>query len=348
MCYNLSKEEIRMSNIYLVTGATGFLGYNVVKKLLENNCRVRVLVQEDDPHVDKLPLECEIFYGDITDSTTMVEFFDAPSYCDIYLIHCAGVITMQSDFDQDSWDVIVLGTKNVLDMCKTYHVKRLIYVSSVHAIPKGENDEVITETEDFDTAKVEGFYSKAKSAATQLVLQQKENINLSIVYPSLMLGPNDYRMGILSSLIKSYIDGEIPGFISGGYDFVDVRDVADAIYNCLENGKRGEGYILSNQYYEVKYIFDITHQISGAKLVKLVIPSWLIKTSSPLINTYYYLTKKKPIYTSYSLDMLNSNANYSHAKATQELDYHPRGIEESIKDTIDFLNENDFLQETGM
>lgn len=108
----------------------------------------------------------------------------------------------------------------------------------------------------------------------------------------------------------------------------------------MENGQPGECYILSNQYFPVKEILDTLHDITGKKKLKTVLPLWFAKATAPLSEIYYKILKQPPLYTSYSLYTLESNAAFSHAKATRELNYQPRPIKETLCDTARWLQEH--------
>ena len=112
-------------------------------------------------------------------------------------------------------------------MCFKNKVSKLIYVSSVHAIPEKEDGGIITETYDFDPGKVVGLYAQTKAKATRAVLAaSKKGLNAYVVHPSGIIGPGDYGNGHSTQLIIDYIKGRLVAYVNGGYDFVDVRDVA--------------------------------------------------------------------------------------------------------------------------
>ena len=125
----------------------------------------------------------------------------------------------------------------------------------------------------------------------------------------------------------------------GGYDFVDVRDVSQGILSCIEKGRDGECYILSNEYYSVKTILDALYTITNKRKIKIFLPFWFLKYISIFVEYAYKLAKRKPLFTPYSIYTLNSNSNFSHNKASLELDYNPRSLNESLIDTIDWLKE---------
>ena len=331
-----------MGITYLVTGGTGHLGNTIIKMLAAKNCRIRALVMEDDPNIGIIKDLAEIFYGDIRIGSSLESFFDCPSTDDIYVIHCADIIPQSSRFDQDVWDTNVVGTKNIINYCKTFHVKRMVFVSSVRAIPDPPNGGTAREIRDFDTKSVKGMYAKTKAAASMIVMDAcQEGLNASIVHPSALLGPGDYGRGPLAELITSYVHGKLPAGFKGGYDFVDVRDVAAGTLSCLEKGRQGECYILSNRYYSLKELFGIIHDISGVREVYLTIPSWMVRLSQPAVKLSSFITRTKPLYSDYSLAILNSHSVFSHAKATEELDYHPREMHETLLDMVAFIRANE-------
>lgn len=327
-----------MAITYLVTGASGHLGFNIVSQLSRNGCKVRALVQQDDKAVPSLEKLCELYYGTVTDKASMEEFFDCSSQDDIYVIHCAETMTLMNRFDQKIWDTNVGGTQNILDMCRLFHVRRLVYVSSVLAIPQLPEPEVMNEDIEFSTEQVSGLYAKTKAAATQLVLQAApEDLNVSVVLPSLLIGPGDYEYGPVSAMIQTALQWRLQAAPEGRFDFADVRDVASGTIKCLEKGQNGACYVLSNQFFSVKYILDMVNETTGIKPVSLTMPGWIMKLSSPVVGAVQRSLRRRPLYNSYSVDVLHSNPRYSHQKASDELGYTTRDIRETVADTVSFF-----------
>ncbi|MDD4693547.1 MAG: NAD-dependent epimerase/dehydratase family protein [Firmicutes bacterium] len=323
---------------YLITGITGHLGNTIARKLLEQGASVRGLALANDKIVDQLPSEIEIFRGNIADKESMRPFFTIDKDEETVLIHSAGIVTIASKFDQAVRDVNVGGTKNILDLCEEYGIKKLIYVSSVHAIPERPHGEVITESSDFSPEKVVGLYAKTKAEATALVLEAAtRGLHACVVHPSGIMGPYDYGRGHLTQLLIDYSQGRLVAGVKGGYDFVDVRDVAEGILACSKKGRSGEGYILSNRYFTVQEMLEMFHKVTGKKRVKAVIPMWIAKLTAPLSESYYRILKQPPLYTPYSLFTLTSNSRFSHEKASRELGYKVTPIEKTVRDMVDWL-----------
>lgn len=325
--------------IYLITGAAGHLGSVIVKDLIKKKKQVRALVLPNEKHA---PKDVELYYGDICDKESIRECFENLNGKKMIVIHCAGIVSITSKFNQKVYDVNVNGTKNIVDLCKEYNVLKLIYVSSVHALPELKNNKVITEITKFNAEEVIGLYAKTKSEASAYVMEAvKQGLNACIVHPSGIIGPYDYGNGHLTTLIIDYYKGRLPAGVNGGYDFVDVRDVANGIILICDKGICGECYILSNKYFKVEEILTLLHDISGKKKVSIYLPIWFIKIIAPLTEFYYKMLNQTPLFTPYSIYTLSSNANFSHKKATKELGYKTRDMKDTITDTITWLKEKE-------
>lgn len=333
-----------MKEIYIVTGANGFLGNNIVRKLLEKeNVEVRCLVLPNDNAKSLEGLNCKIYYGDVTKKDTLEEIFnvDNEKNFKIYVIHCAAIVYIKSKYNPKVMEVNYNGTKNIIDKVLEKNA-RLVYVSSVHAITEKPNKEQIEEIYDFDPDKVTGLYAKSKAKTAKMVLNEvkTKGLDASIVHPSGIIGPGDYSNTHLTQLILDIAKGSLKAIVKGGYDFVDVRDVADGVISACKNGKKGECYILSNRYVEVKELVDLISEQEHVKKIKTVLPMWIAKVTAPLSEIYYKLKKEPPLYTSYSLYTLESNSNFSNNKAKKELGYKNRSMKETIKDTVKWLKDN--------
>ena len=324
-----------MEKKYLVTGANGHLGSTIINLLLKEKKKVRAFVLENDVlHLDK---KVEIIRGNITDKKSIYPLFKDLENKEVIVIHCAGIVTIASKFDQKVYDVNVVGTKNIADVALEYKVKKFIHVSSVHAILE-EKNKTIKEVDKFYPDKVEGLYAKTKAEASNYILDMsKKGLNAIVVHPSGIIGPGNYGKGHLSQVIIDYLNNRLTAIVKGGYDFVDVRDVADGILKAIEKGRVGECYILSNRYFEIKEIINLLHEVTNHKPIKTILPNWFAKLTAPIAELYYKILKQPPLYTSYSIYTLSTNSHFSHEKATKELDYNPRDMKETLKDTVDWL-----------
>jgi dihydroflavonol-4-reductase len=199
---------------------------------------------------------------------------------------------------------------------------------------------VIDEALPYDPHNPYGEYDRSKAEAT-LEVQQAAQAGLEavIVCPTGVIGPYDFRGSMMGDVIRSAAQKKPMFYIDGAYDFVDVRDVAEGLIAASERGTRGESYILSGQKISVRCLLETVREITGQHFFQMKIPFDLAKFAALFTPLYYRLARATPRLTPYSLEVLKSNANISHAKATQQLNYHPRPLYEAIADTVQWFLE---------
>ena len=326
-----------MFDKYLVTGATGFLGRAVAEELVRRKAQVHALVLHDDPCINLLPKEVHTVIGDVCDKGSLSDFFaDADSRTCV--IHCAGIVSVASRPGPRLYQVNVGGTWRVLRQCMGHDVGKMVYVSSVHAIPEKPKGCIITEDCEFSPGLVDGDYAKSKAAATELVFDAAERgLNASIVLPSGIIGPGDLQGGSFTSMAKSFLAGKLPLAVRGGYDFVDVRDVANGILACSESGEPGKGYILSGCYVTIRRMLQLVGKAAKLKYRPICLPLGLARLAAPYYERRSLRERKPLFFTPYSVSVLASNGQFSHAAASECFAYQPRPIEETLGDMTAWL-----------
>lgn len=323
--------------LYFITGAAGHLGSVITRQLISNGKQVRALVLPNEKHT---PEKVELYFGDVCDKESIRPCFENLNGRQLVVIHCAGIVSIASKFNQVVYDVNVTGTKNIVDLCKEYGASKLVYVSSVHAIPEQPHGIAITEITEFNPGRVVGLYAKTKAEATAYVLDAaRQGLNACVVHPSGIAGPYDHGRGHLTTFVIDYYKRRLTSGVNGGYDFVDVRDVANGIIAACDKGRQGECYILSNKFFQIRDILTLLHEITGKRKIKSFLPIWFVKATAPLAELYYKMLKQTPLFTSYSIYTLNSNAQFSHQKATSELGYMTREMKATLTDTVNWLEE---------
>lgn len=324
---------------YLITGATGFLGRAVLAQLRDAQAEIRALVMDGDPLTRELPQNVRIMTGDVCGEAALERFF-ADADEQTCVIHCAGMISVATHPGDRIYRVNVDGTRNILKFCRQCGVGKLVYVSSVHAISEKPKGTEIAETTVFSPELVQGDYAKSKAMATALVLQAaKEGMNASVVFPSGIIGPGDLGKGSITNMLLSFLAGKLPLAVRGGYDFVDVRDVAAGILACAERGLPGHGYILSGHYASIRDILELVKKTLNLRRSVSYLPIGFAKLVAPIYEKIS-LHKHEPLYfTPYSIAVLDSNGMFCRSAAAAAFGYNPRPLSSTIRDTILWLKE---------
>jgi len=324
----------------LVTGATGHIGNVLVRKLVEKGEKVRALIWRDEDITPIQGLDVEKVMGDVLDPISLKAALKGVEK----VFHLAGIISIMPGDQSFVRRVNVEGTRNILAAARQAGVRRLVYTSSIHAIRRAPCGVVIDESLPFDLDNPYGTYDRSKAEASLEVQKAAaEGLDAVIVCPTGVIGPYDYRGSEMGSVILDAALGKPSPYVDGAYDFVDVRDVADGMILAEEKGEKGESYILSGQRISVRYLLETVREVTGKAFTRVKIPLNLAEFAARFTPTYYRLSKARPRFTPYSLEVLQSNSAISHAKATRQLGYHPRTLYESIADTARWFLENSRL-----
>ena len=322
-------------NKCLVTGATGYLGTVLIKSLHNAGYYVASLVLPGE-NTEYVSRYSDVRYSDVCDINTLER--EAAGF-DV-LIHLAGIIDISTRNRAMMKRVNVDGTKNVAEICRKHGIK-MIYCSSVHAIPCLTKNQTMTETTDFDPGRVKGLYSKTKAEATRAVLEMtRRGLDAMVAFPSGIIGPNERKLSNIGQLISDFLCGGLKAYVDGWYNFVDVRDVASGILGMMKNWKSGDCYILSAYEVSVGQMLSEIAKASGKRMLRVELPYWLVMGTSYLSELYYLLLHKKPLYTHYSLQTLHSNCHFSNQKACDGIKFSTRPMQESLSDMTKWVIEH--------
>ncbi len=214
-------------------------------------------------------------------------------------------------------------------------MKKLVYISSTGAIPEREGNLPIKEVSQFPTGNLVGYYSVTKAEASQLVLNALElvpELDASIIHPSGICGPDDYSFGPVADFIIQYASGNMSAGIEGTFNSVDVRDLADGVIACLDKGKRGECYIMSNSLVSMKDMFGIINEAANLDHKPRILSAGIAKVMAKLMKVGSKITGKTAQLTDFAIYNLTRNNNFDCSKACTELGFKCRPFEETILD----------------
>lgn len=313
----------------VITGGTGYVGLALVKHLVSKGENIRLFLLEDHPCLDGI--ECEKFIGNICNPDDVNKCFEGAET----VYHIAGVVDISGKKEELMWKVNVEGTRNVVEGCKKCGVKNLIYVSSIDTYPDKFGTEEKTELSHYSEVGLTSGYAITKAIATQIVLDAKDDLKVCCVQPTGVLGPDDYMGSSLGAMMDLFIKGLFPVSMNfGRYNFVDNRDMAEAMYNAVKMGKSGECYILGGEVITVDQLMGYMAESLGRKKPSIKISKGLIKPLVPVISKAMDLAKLPPMLNKFSLSKLEENCNFSNDKAKRELGFSPRPASETVRDTV--------------
>jgi dihydroflavonol-4-reductase len=330
------------NKLFIITGAAGFLGQNLLQQLSAKNFRIRALIMPHETAIIQKYPNVEFIVGDITKKESLLGLFKNERGQEMVLIHGASYISITQKNNYLLELVNVEGSKNIIELSAKSKVKRVVYISSTHALPELPKGQVATEIANFDDSKVVGPYGKSKARASQLFVEaQSANLfEVIIIMPSGFIGPNAPQSDAMNQMLIKMINSKLPVSSKGGFDFVDIRDVATGIIAAALTAKKGENYILANKYYTFKEINENLASLIKIKGPRFYLGKYLGYTIANILEFISANSTKTPMLTKYAVYTAFQNSKYSHNKAIKDLDFKPRELKSTLKDVLNSLNQN--------
>lgn len=307
---------------FIITGATGHIGNNLVKKLISLNKEVRVLVRKVDKSIENLPIKYAV--GNVFD----FDFLNNNITSEDIVIHLAGIIDIKNKNKEQVFKINYEGANLITDICLQKNVKKYIYCSSVDAIEMKKGS-LVKEPDQINIDNIKGNYGKSKALATlyvKKIMKENPSFNASIVYPSAVIGPNDWKPSAIGKMIQDSIDKKMQFGIKGGYNFVDVDDVVDAIITLAESDFKDD-YILSGEIVSVYKMYQLTNQAIGIKRRIPRLPMFLVWLGIPFV----------PYLSPIVFELLKTNPEYDCSKAIRDLNYQHTNFEKTIEKTVNWF-----------
>lgn len=322
-----------MKEKVFITGATGFVGANLVRLLLKEHYQVRALVRKNADLTNVKDLDIELVEGSLNDENLA----DKMSDCD-YLFHVAALYSLWRKDKNLLYKTNVLGTRNVFKAAKKAKIKRIVYTSSVAAIGVRKDGVLADENYQSPVENLIGNYKKSKYYAEQeAYLAVKSGQDIVIVNPSTPIGGYDLKPTPTGEIILRFLREKMPGFVNTGLNFIDVQDVAKGHLLALEKGKTGERYILGNQNLTLAEFLEKLARITGKKAPKIRFPFWFPLMVAYVDEYVFGNLGKSPSVAVEAVKMSRQYMFYNSQKAVRELGLPQTDIDKAIADAVNWF-----------
>ena len=324
----------------LVTGATGYLGIELVRELVVRGRPVRALVRSDQAaaRLDGLPVE--LAHGDITDAAAVRRAVAGTQT----VFHMAGVVGHRARDEQALHDVNAVAAAGLLDAAREAGVRRVVFTSTVGTMgpaasplrPRDEGAWLI----DGDDGRPDFRYARSKAAGEQAALRAARNgLDVVVTNPGFVIGPGDVNR-VSSWPVEEYLRGTLRFTVRGGLSYVDARDVVAGHLLAEERGRRGERYILTSEEGNLSYpdFFARVARVSGVRRRQLRLPAGLLRR---ILKVGAMAHLPLPLDDQ---ELLSSTRwwFYTPAKARAELGFETRPLDDTIRDTVAWLRDDGY------
>jgi len=322
----------------VVTGAGGFIGSVLVRELIARGRSVRAIVRSNKKALEELDIE--IVTADIRDSSSL----DRALVGAESVFHLASVISLSGDRSGSVSATNIDGARNVAEAALKNGVKRFIHCSSIHVFDLKDHGKTINE----NTIRVttdSPVYDRTKYAGEIAVRNLiKMGLPAVVIHPTGVIGPGDHRPSRMGQVLIDLSSKKFPALISGGFNWVDVRDVCVGALAAEEFGRIGESYILSGQWHSTRQLATFGEEITGTPPPNFDLPMWLAQGIAPIGSLLGNISSNEYRLNSDTVSALKAARKISSAKAETELGFKSRPIRNSVHDAYKWFEKFGLLK----
>lgn len=324
----------------LVTGASGFLGSAVCRRLLAAGHAVRALVREGSPRRNFEGLDVEFATGDLTDPASLKR---AAAGCDA-LFHVAADYRLWARNPAELYKTNVEGTRALILAALDAGATRTVYTSSVAALGINRDRTPADENTPVSLADMIGDYKRSKFLAEQAVreLVETRRAPVVIVNPSTPVGPRDIRPTPTGRMIVDMMRRKLPAYVDTGLNIVHVDDVAEGHLLAFVHGKAGERYVLGGEDMTLREILGTIAEEAGIPAPTVRLPHGLVLPVAWISERIAAVTGREPLATVDGVRMARKFMWFSSAKAIRELGYKARPARAGLADAVAWFRANNY------
>jgi nucleoside-diphosphate-sugar epimerase len=320
--------------IVFITGITGLLGTNLAEDLLMQGFRVKALIRNISKFTEFCHPNLLLIQGNLQDDIVQ-HLLDV----DVF-IHIAAVISQNLTKYADYSKINVNATRHLFAACKHSGVKKFIFVSSANTIGYGSETYLGRENLSMRTPFTKSMYAKSKREAEQYLLSHKDAIEIIILNPTFMIGNYDSKPSSGKIILMAW-KKKLIFYPPGGKNFVDVKDVSQAIIQSIVFGQSGERYLISNENLSYRDFYTRLNVIIHQKPIMIRIPKFFLIAIGYFGDVIRRLNIKTSI-SSTNMKILCVNNYFSNEKSIKVLNisYHP--IDKAITDAVHYFEKRNY------
>jgi dihydroflavonol-4-reductase len=331
-----------------VTGASGFIGANLVHELIARGHRVKALLRPTADLRGLAGLDFERVTGDVSGREGCARAMRGCDWC----FHVAASYHLWLRDYAPMYAANVEGTRNVIETAAQAGCTRIVYTSTVGCIglPKAL-DGVVTPTDEstpVSAAQMSNHYKRSKWQAEQVARElAAKGAPVVIVNPSAPVGPRDVKPTPTGRVIVDFLNRKMPAYLDTGLNWVHVRDVAVGHILAAEKGRVGERYILGNAQgnWTMKEAFAVLQEITGIAAPKMKVPYFVALMAAHVDETISRMTGKPPKAPLAGVRMAKYKMYFSPAKAIRELGLPQTPPRQALADAVAWFRANGFVKQ---
>lgn len=330
--------------IALVTGATGFVGSHVVRRLLESGARVRVLVRPTSRRDCLVGLPVEVAIGDLRDADSLERACRGVEL----VFHVAADYRLWVPDPAAMYDSNVEGTRRLLQAAGRAGVRRLVYTSTVATIAVPRPGPLPDERVEARLEEMIGHYKRSKWLAEQVVrTASAAGFPAIIVNPTTPVGPGDWKPTPTGRIILDFLRGRMPAYVDTGLNLVAVEDVAEGHLLAATRGQVGERYLLGGRNMTLKEIFDVLARLTGRPAPRLRLPHAVALAAGWTDQLWSRLTGREPRIPLDGVRMARHRMFVDCSRAERELGFRPSSVEAALERAVRWYREQGYVADWG-
>jgi nucleoside-diphosphate-sugar epimerase len=321
----------------LVTGSSGHLGANLVRRLLCDGRAVKVLVRPQSGSESLAGLDVERVEGDLRDPGACRR---AVAECH-EVHHCAAMVsTIEGNARHKRllFESNVLGTRNLLRAAREAEIRKVVVTGSLSAVGHTPS-RPCTEEVVFNPFEAVLPYGLTKAGVEHECLKAfAEGLPVVVAVACAILGPNDFKPSRMGQTLVDFANRKLWAYVPGGFEFVSASDMVQGHLLCMEKGRPGQRYIFSTQFLTVDELMAIFEEITRQPQPRLRLPGVLMQVVASAMDVVLHLFPNVPRrFTPGAVRLLRMRRRADCSKARRELGYQPTSIREAIREAYEFF-----------